>query len=61
MAEKKKELLETGQAKMQTLVDQYNELTKELTSLQARLSEVQTAIVKQQGYLECLSDIDGKN
>ena len=55
-----KKLLEKGQEKMQTLVDQHNELLKEIQSLTGRLEEVRTAIIKQQGYLEALGDVDVK-
>jgi len=42
------------------LVDQHNELTKEIQSLQGRLQEVQAMLVKQQGYMDCVKDIEAK-
>jgi len=50
---KNDKITEEATSKMETLVEQYNEL-------QGRLQEVQTEIVKQQGYLEALKDLDDK-
>jgi len=55
-----KKIKEEAQSKMESLVEQYNELTSSMQELQGRLQEVQTEIVKQQGYLAALKDLDDK-
>jgi prefoldin subunit 5 len=60
MKEKIKKVSEQGNKKLETLVDQYNELTNEIQSLQGRLAEIQTMLVRQQGYMECVKDIEAK-
>lgn len=56
----KKDVKESANKKMETLVEQFNELQGNIQELQGRLQEVQTEIVKQQGYLEALKDLDDK-
>lgn len=60
MKEKIKKVSEQGNKKLETLVDQYNELTNEIQSLQGRLAEIQTMLVRQQGYMDCVKDIEAK-
>ena len=60
MKEKIKKVSEQGNKKLETLVDQYNELTNEIQSLQGRLAEFQTMLVRQQGYMDCVKDIEAK-
>lgn len=57
---KNDKITEEATSKMETLVEQYNELQRSMQELQGRLQEVQTEIVKQQGYLEALKDLDDK-
>ena len=56
----KKDVKESANKKMETLVEQFNELQGNIQELQGRLQEVQTEIVKQQGYLEALKDLDDR-
>lgn len=65
---KEKDLKKRAADKMETLVEQYNELQRSIQRLQGdmqelngRLAEVQTEIVKQQGYLKALDDINEKS
>ncbi len=60
MKEKVKKISDAATKKLEMLVDQHNELTKEIQSLQGRLQEVQTMLVKQQGYMDCVKDIEAK-
>ena len=60
MKENIKKVSEQGNKKLETLVDQYNELTNEIQSLQGRLAEIQTMLVRQQGYMDCVKDIEAK-
>jgi len=60
MAKRVESLLESANEKMETLVQSYNELVKKSQTIQGELQESQTSIVKHQGYLEALKDIDEK-
>jgi hypothetical protein len=60
MTKRVESLLESANEKMETLVQSYNELVKKSQTIQGELQESQTSIVKHQGYLEALKDIDEK-
>tara|TARA_X000000368_G_scaffold418936_1_gene420875 strand:- start:3962 stop:4171 length:210 start_codon:yes stop_codon:yes gene_type:complete len=52
--EKKVDLKQEAQSKMETLVEQHNELVKELESANARLAEIKQMIIEHQGYMKGL-------
>jgi len=52
--EKKVDLKQEAQTKMETLVEQHNELVKELESANARLAEIKQMIIEHQGYMKGL-------
>ena len=52
--EKKVDLKQEAQTKMETLVEQHNELVKDLESANARLAEIKQMIVEHQGYMKGL-------
>jgi len=52
--EKKVDLKQEAQTKMETLVEQHNELVKDLESANARLAEIKQMIIEHQGYMKGL-------
>ena len=60
--EKKLTLQEQAEQKMQTLVDQHNELVGSVQEINSRLAEVKQLIVEHQGYIKgleaCEKDCD---
>jgi hypothetical protein len=52
--EKKLTLQEQAEQKMQTLVDQHNELVNSVKETNARLAEVKQLLVEHQGYMKGL-------
>jgi DNA-directed RNA polymerase specialized sigma54-like protein len=52
--EVKVDLKQDAMDKMQTMVEQHNELVKELESANGRLAEVKQMIVEHQGYIKGL-------
>ena len=52
--EKKLTLQEQAEQKMQTLVDQHNELVNSAKETNARLAEVKQLLVEHQGYMKGL-------
>lgn len=52
--EKKVDLKQEAQSKMETLVEQHNELVKELESANGRLAEIKQMIIEHQGYMKGL-------
>ena len=60
--EKKLTLQEQAEQKMQTLVDQHNELVGSVQEINARLAEVKQSILEHQGYMKgleaCEKDCD---
>ena len=52
--EKKVDLKQEAQSKMETLIEQHNELVKELESANARLAEIKQMIIEHQGYMKGL-------
>lgn len=52
--EKKLDLKQEAMQKMESLVEQHNELVKELDGGNARLAEVKQMILEHQGYLRGL-------
>ena len=52
--EAKVDLKQEAQTKMETLVEQHNELVKELESANGRLAEVKQMIIEHQGYMRGL-------
>jgi hypothetical protein len=57
MAKEKKEnvsLRQEGELKMQTLVDQHNELAGQIQEANGRLAEVKQMIIEHQGYMKGL-------
>ena len=57
MAKEKKEnvsLRQEGELKMQTLVEQHNELAGQIQEANGRLAEVKQMIIEHQGYMKGL-------
>jgi len=52
--EKKVDLKQEAQTKMESLVEQHNALVQELQSANERLAEVKQMIVEHQGYMKGL-------
>lgn len=52
--EAKVDLKQDAMDKMQTMVEQHNELVKELESANGRLAEVKQMIIEHQGYIKGL-------
>jgi len=52
--EKKVDLKQEAQTKMETMVEQHNELVKDLESANARLAEIKQMIIEHQGYIKGL-------
>ena len=52
--EKKVDLKQEAQTKMESLVEQHNALVQELQSANERLAEVKQMIIEQQGYMKGL-------
>jgi len=52
--EQKVDLKQEAMEKMESLVEQHNELVKELESANARLAEVKQMIIEHQGYMKGL-------
>ena len=52
--EVKVDLKQDAMDKMQTMIEQHNELVKELESANGRLAEVKQMIVEHQGYIKGL-------
>jgi len=60
MAKEKQELslMEEASAKMETMVEQHNELVQAIQEQQARLGEVKQMLVEHQGYMKGLEACD---
>lgn len=62
--EKKVDLRKEAETKMQTLVEQHNELVKDIQEANARLGEIKQMIVEHQGYMKgldaCAEDCEVK-
>ena len=52
--EKKVDLRQEAETKMDTLVEQHNQLVQEIQSANERLAEVKQMIVEHQGYMKGL-------
>lgn len=52
--EKKVDLRQEAETKMESLVEQYNTLVQELQSANERLAEVKQMIIEHQGYMKGL-------
>ena len=52
--EKKVDLRQEAETKMETLVEQHNTLVQEIQEAQGRLGEVKQMIVEHQGYMKGL-------
>lgn len=52
--EKKVDLRQEAETKMETLVEQHNALVQEIQEAQGRLGEVKQMIVEHQGYIKGL-------
>jgi prefoldin subunit 5 len=52
--EKKVDLRKEAETKMQTLVEQHNELARDIQEANARLGEIKQMIVEHQGYMKGL-------
>jgi prefoldin subunit 5 len=52
--EKKVDLRKEAETKMETLVEQHNELAKDIQEANARLGEIKQMIVEHQGYMKGL-------
>tara|TARA_R100001510_G_scaffold57568_1_gene66204 strand:+ start:1052 stop:1234 length:183 start_codon:yes stop_codon:yes gene_type:complete len=48
------------QKKLQSLVDQHNQTSEQITMMQSSLSDLRLQIAKQQGVIEALDSIKGK-
>jgi len=59
MAKETVNLKQEAQTKMETLVEQHNELVKEIQSANERLAEVKQMIIQHQGYMQGLEACDG--
>lgn len=58
-AEKKVNLKQEAQTKMETLVEQHNTLVKEIQGANERLAEIKQMIIQHQGYMQGLEACDG--
>jgi len=60
MSKEKKELTlkEKSQAEMEMLIEQHNELSREIQEANNRLTEVKSMIIEKQGYLKALEDCE---
>ena len=62
--EKKVDLRQEAETKMETLVEQHNELAKDIQEANARLGEIKQMIVEHQGYMKgleaCNKDCEDK-
>tara|TARA_Y100000287_G_C14077908_1_gene284100 strand:- start:351 stop:548 length:198 start_codon:yes stop_codon:yes gene_type:complete len=52
--EKKVDLRQEAETKMQTLVEQHNQLVQEIQSANERLAEVKQMVIEHQGYMKGL-------
>jgi|TARA_R100000742_G_C4243118_1_gene62447 hypothetical protein len=52
--ETKVDLKQEAQTKMETLVEQHNELVKDLEGANSRLAEIKQMIIEHQGYMKGL-------
>lgn len=52
--EKKVDLRQDAETKMETLVEQHNKLAQEIQSANERLAEVKQMIIEHQGYMKGL-------
>jgi hypothetical protein len=52
--EKKVDLKQEAMEKMESMVEQHNELVKELESANGRLAEIKQMIIEHQGYVKGL-------
>tara|TARA_Y100000768_G_scaffold387717_1_gene379982 strand:- start:2305 stop:2502 length:198 start_codon:yes stop_codon:yes gene_type:complete len=52
--EKKVDLRQEAETKMETLVEQHNQLVKEIQSANERLAEVKQMVIEHQGYMKGL-------
>lgn len=48
------------QKKLQSLVEQYNQASEQITMLQSSVGDLRLQIAKQQGVIEALDSIKGK-
>ena len=58
MAKEKVDLRKEAEDKMQTMVEQHNELAGKIQEHNARLSEVKQMIIEHQGYMKGLEACD---
>jgi len=60
--EKKVDLRQEAETKMETLVEQHNKLVQEIQSANERLAEVKQMVIEHQGYMKgleaCEEDCD---
>tara|TARA_R100000278_G_scaffold121015_1_gene104068 strand:- start:681 stop:878 length:198 start_codon:yes stop_codon:yes gene_type:complete len=52
--EKKVDLRQEAETKMETLVEQHNQLVQEIQSANERLAEVKQMVIEHQGYMKGL-------
>lgn len=64
MAKEKVDLRKEAESKMETLVEQHNELAGQIQEANARLGEVKQMIIEHQGYMKgldaCNKDCEAK-
>ncbi len=58
MAKEKVNLKKEAESKMETLVEQHNELASNIQEANARLGEVKQMIIEHQGYIKGLEACD---
>lgn len=58
MAKEKVDLKKEAEDKMQTMVEQHNQLATEIQDANGRLSEVKQMIIEHQGYMKGLEACD---
>ena len=58
MAKEKVDLKKEAESKMQTMVEQHNQLATEIQDANGRLSEVKQMIIEHQGYMKGLEACD---